>query len=417
MNAIQGGIDSGEIQIIQDPVEIQKLGFRLIQTATEEILVIHSTTNAFHLQEHEGGTQLLREAAKERDVKVRILTPTDELIEETAQKLMTMQEEEQLHEKIGLRYIQPHSQTKLTILIIDRKSSLAIELKDDTKQTSNEAIGLATYSNSQSTVLSYVSIFESLWKQTKLYEQLKVHDKLQEDFISIAAHELRTPLQLIIAGVDLLKIRHGKQERYLDIIISNAKILRRLTEDILNITRIESKSLGLKKEIFNLTQTIFDSIVDSENQIAKENKYKNLKLELVHSRQKDILIEADKGRISQVISNLLSNAIKFSNEGIISVTAEKKDNEVLVSIKDNGADIDAEIVPRLFTKFATKSETGGTGLDLFISKSIIEAHGGRILAENNNRIIAGQKGATFYLTLPMTNNQNNHQNEREGDNQ
>ena len=137
----------------------------------------------------------------------------------------------------------------------------------------------------------------------------------------------------------------------------------------------------------------------------------------MHSRQEDILIEADKGRISQVISNLLSNAIKFSKEDIISVTAEKKDNEVLVSIKDNGAGIDAEIVPRLFTKFATKSETGGTGLGLFISKSIIEALGGRILAENNNRIIAGQKGATFYFTLPMTNNQHNHQNEHEGDNQ
>ena len=128
----------------------------------------------------------------------------------------------------------------------------------------------------------------------------------------------------------------------------------------------------------------------------------------MHSRQADIIIEADKGRISQVISNLLSNAIKFTNEGIISVAAEKKDNEVLVSVKDTGAGIDAEILPRLFTKFATKSEIGGTGLGLFISKSIIEAHGGRILAENNNTIVAGQKGATFYFTLPMTNNQHNH---------
>ncbi|MDQ6668224.1 MAG: hypothetical protein M3Y53_08380, partial [Thermoproteota archaeon] len=155
--------------------------------------------NAFHRQEYAGRIQLLTEAATERGVKVRILAPEDELIVETARKLMMVQEEaQQLHENIRIRYIQPHLQTKVTILIVDRKYSLAVELKDDAKQTSNEAIGLATYSNSQSTVVSYASIFESLWRQTELYQKLKEADKIKDEFINIAAHELRTPIQPIL---------------------------------------------------------------------------------------------------------------------------------------------------------------------------------------------------------------------------
>jgi two-component system, OmpR family, sensor histidine kinase VicK len=368
----------------------------------EEILVIYSTAKAFHRQEYAGGIQLLKEAAMERGVKVRILTPQDEQIVETAQKLMMgSEEEQQLHEKIDIRYIQAHLQTKVTILIVDKKYSLAIELKDDSKQTSNEAIGLATYSNSQSTVLSYASIFESLWTQTELYQKLKEADKIKEEFINVAAHELRTPMQPILGLADILrsKLRDGKEKEYLDVIIRNAKRLQRLTEDILDITRIESKSLGLKKELFNLSEMMRNAIADCKNQIAKENEGNNPKLQLADSRD-DITIEADKGRINQVISNLLSNAIKFTKGGSIRVAIEKKDTEVVVSIKDAGTGIDAEILPRLFTKFATKS-TSDTGLGLFISKSIIEAHGGKIWAENN----ADGKGATFYFSLPILKSQ------------
>jgi signal transduction histidine kinase len=401
IKAIEEGVDSEGIEIIQDPVEIQKLGFSLIQTAIEEILVMYSTANAFHRQERAGGIQLLNEAATERGVKVRILTPADELIVETARKLMMVQEEaQQPHENIGIRYIQPHLQTKVTILIVDKKYSLTVELKDDTKQTSYEAIGLATYSNSQSTVLSYASIFESLWRQTELYQKLKEADKIKDEFINVAAHELRTPIQPILGLADILRScqADGRQQAdYLDVIIRNAKRLQRLTEDILDITRIESKSLDLKKELFNLNEMILNAIADCKNQIAKENEDNNPKLQLADTRE-DIFLEADKVRINQVVSNLLSNAIKFTKAGSIHVATEKKDTEVVVSIKDSGTGIDPEILPRLFTKFATKS-TSGTGLGLFISKSIIEAHGGKIWAENN----ADGKGATFYFTLPILN--------------
>jgi two-component system, OmpR family, sensor histidine kinase VicK len=404
IKAIEEAVDIEGIEIIQDPVETQKLAFSLLQKAVEEIQVMYSTSNAFHRQERAGKVQLMREAATERGVKVRILTPEDEQILETAREL-TMgggQGGQYTHQNISIRYIQPHLQTKVTIIIVDRKYSLAVELKDDTKQTPVEAIGLATYSNSQSTVLSYASIFESLWLQTELYQKLKESEEVKDDFVRIAAHELRAPIQPILGLTEILRSKktgEGQEAEYLDMIIRNAKRLQRLTEDILDITKIESKSLDLKKESFNLSEMISSAITDSKNQIAKEQK-DNLKLELVDPKE-DIFIMADKGRINQVILNLLCNAIKFTKEGTVSitVTAVPNKNEIIVSIQDTGPGIDSEILPRLFTKFATKSTTG-TGLGLFISKSIIEAHDGKIWGKNS---YPEREGATFGFSLPLYN--------------
>src|SRR5215469_12961259 len=236
IKAIEEGVDSEGIEMIQDPVEIQKRAFSLIQTAKEEILVMFSTANSFHRQEQLGGIQLLKEAAMERGVKIRILTPEDELILESARNML-QQESHQSYENIGIKYIQPHLQTKVSILIVDKKYSLAIDLKDDTKQTSIEAIGLATYSNSQSTVSCYAAIFESLWIQTELYQKLKESEEVKDDFVHIAAHELRTPIQPILGLTQLLRsqVNNVKQQEILDVTIRNAKRLQRLTNDILDV--------------------------------------------------------------------------------------------------------------------------------------------------------------------------------------
>ena len=223
---------------------------------------------------------------------------------------------------------------------------------------------------------------------------------MQQEFINVAAHELRTPIQPILGLADILRSKEtdgGQEAEYLDVIIRNAKRLQRLTEDILDITRIESKSLDLKKESFNLSEMILSAIADFNNQVAKIHKDTSLKLEF--ESKEGIFIEADKDRISQVISNLLSNAIKFTNEGTITATAVPNNNEIVVSISDTGRGIDSEISSRLFTKFATKSTTG-TGLGLFISKSIIHAHGGKIWGKNN---YPEGKGATFGFSLPLHN--------------
>ncbi|HYT01322.1 MAG TPA: sensor histidine kinase [Candidatus Acidoferrum sp.] len=231
-------------------------------------------------------------------------------------------------------------------------------------------------------------------------EELKIHDKLQKEFINIAAHELRTPIQPILSLTEVLrsKIKDSEQLEILDAAIRNAKRLRRLTEDILDITKIEGKSLQLEKEQFNLYEVILNVVQDYKNQQI-ENPSLDIKI-LSDDANKEIVINADKSRIAQVISNLLSNAIKFTQHGTVLITVEKKkDNkEVIVSMKDTGSGLDPEILPRLFSKFASKSFKG-TGLGLFISKSIMEAHGGKIWAENN----ANGKGATFYFTLPTLN--------------
>jgi two-component system, OmpR family, sensor histidine kinase VicK len=398
---IEEGVDTEGIEIIQNPDEIQKLAFELAKYAQKEIRIIFSTANAFHRQEYAGTIQLLYEAIAKRGVKVRILTPKDDIIEEKGQQLMQKQ--------IDVRYIEPPSQTRVSIIVVDDNSSISVELKDDTKRTSYEAIGLATYSNSKPTVLSYISIFESLWKQADLYQELeysnnelaaanrklKESDKIQKEFINVAAHELRTPIQPILGLSEVLlsKIKNKDEHELIDVIARNAKRLQRLTEDILDVTKIESQSLHLQKEKFNFSEVIMNVVSNYESQIKR---IKDVKVSLIS--EGDFHVEADKERLNQVVSNLIDNAIKFTQEGSIVISSQRIDDDnVFVSIKDTGIGIDPEIMPRLFSKFATKSFTG-TGLGLFISKKIIEAHGGRIWAENNS----GGNGATFSFSLPIT---------------
>jgi two-component system, OmpR family, sensor histidine kinase VicK len=286
------------------------------------------------------------------------------------------------------------------VYIIDSKKFLRAELKDPKAEKFSEAIGFTVYSNSKVGVDSLRSVFELLWKERKLNENLKIHDKMQQEFINIAAHELRTPVQPIIGLSQILLSKRGKIEDHVELIQTisrNAKRLQRLTEDILDVTRIETQSLKLNVERVNLNELISDIIEDQKNEIEKTNK----DIRLVHERQDQIIeIDADKNRLTQVISNLLSNAIKFTREGTIRVTEEVKDSMALVTVMDTGRGIDPEISPRLFLKFAAKSETG-MGLGLFISKSIVEAHGGKIWAQNNTDY-DGKKGATFTFSIPLS---------------
>jgi signal transduction histidine kinase len=398
---IEEGVDLADIEVIPSSSRAQEIYLNIIKSATKEILCIFPTTNAFIRQENIGAIQLTKEAAKERNVKVRILVPANILIEQKIQQLKEYCPDNAI---IGVRYIEQISETQATILVVDRKASLVMELRDDSKTSFAEAIGLSTYSNSRAGVLSYVAIFENLWTQSDLYEQLKINDKLQKEFINVAAHELRTPIQPILSFSQLLRSDIGnnsKQQEFLDAIVRNAKRLQRLTENILDVTRIESHSLQLKKERFSLNEIIRNVISDINNQAGFRNSNNNNAVSILFEPKQDVLVEADKVRIYMVISNLLKNAIQFTNEGTITIAAAEKMNynkeEVLISIKDTGTGIDPEIMPRLFTKFATKS-VAGTGLGLFISKSIIEAHGGKIWAENN----ADGKGATFAFSLPLS---------------
>ena len=247
----------------------------------------------------------------------------------------------------------------------------------------------------------------------KANEELKYRDQLKDEFIHVAAHELKTPIQPILGLCELLRDRKAdivKDEEILDVIIRNSKRLMKLAEDILNVARIENGSFFLKKERFDIGELISEIMNDIEEKIVENKKNIKLSFELYNGNNNNnkIIVEADKNRLCQVLSNLLNNAIKFTDEGSITVIVGTKkinnnnSNRVIVSIKDTGTGIDSEILPKLFTKFATKSPiAGGTGLGLFISKSIIEMHGGSIWAFNNDEKNKDDGGSTFTFSLPV----------------
>jgi len=249
---------------------------------------------------------------------------------------------------------------------------------------------------------------ESNYKLMKANESLKIKDEAQNQFINVAAHELRTPIQPILNAIYLLQSSNlsiVKKNQYMDIIKRNTEKLGSLAEDILDVTRIESNSLKLMNERLNLYDLILNSIEEYRRDI--QLIYKDLTVNYENSN-KSIYVRGDKMRLSQVLHNLLDNAGKFTKKGSITVTTVIKSDKVQVTVKDTGIGIHPEIFPKLFSKFVTKSDRG-TGLGLFISKSIIEAHGGNIWAESDSQ----QKGATFIFTLPLLNQDNiEHQNDR-----
>jgi signal transduction histidine kinase len=230
------------------------------------------------------------------------------------------------------------------------------------------------------------------------YQKVKESEKMKDEFINIAAHELRTPIQPILGLSDIMysKIKDEDQRELLDIIIRNAKRLKRLTDNVLDVTKIESRSLVFNKAKLNLNSVISDVLKEYVN---KNITQETAKIVYDFKPKNDMIVEADKDRLSQVIHNLLDNALKFTyyNQMIFVIVTLNKDKEqVTVSVKDTGEGIAEEILPNLFSKFITYSNTG-TGLGLYICKNIIESHGGKIWAENNY----DGKGATFRFTLPI----------------
>ena len=428
---IEEGIDLGETEIIQNPKKILELFINMIKSAKSEILLMLPTINAFLREERIGAIELLKKLAAEHNVNVRIITPSNDDVEKILQNIVSVavrkeQQENQKKEK-GFEVQRSNIQfketamTTVTILVVDKRESLVMEKTDDSKENFIEAIGSSTYSTSEPTVMSYLSTFEGLWRQAKLYEELReanerlqIHDKMQREFINIASHEMKTPTQAILGTSGLLQYYPERKDELIGIIQRNAKRLQTLIANILDVTRIESQTLILNKERFNIRDVISSLIEDHKD------RTKNSNIELINKNNNNnnpIFVEADKDRIIQVLSNLLSNAIKFTDQGKISINLfEKNDDnnhkedgrrkEVIVSVTDTGSGINSEIFTRLFSKFASKSYQG-TGLGLFICKSIIEAHGGRIWAENND--VSENKsggGATVTFSLPVASDIN-----------
>ena len=404
ISEVEEGREHEFYEVINDYKKAQEKYIDLARSVDREALLLFANSKAMLRAYRLGVLDYLIEASSKKGALIRIVCP---LAEENSEIVKKMSEKAPDIRILNYDNASSHS----GLLIVDRAKLMRFELKEPKAEEFSEAIGFVVFSNSKASIESSKSFFELLWneriQQEKLkeYEKLKEADKMKTEFINVAAHELRTPIQPIIGLGEVLRSRNtlNPQEynEYLDVIIRNAKRLQQLADDILDVTKIESQSLKLKNERFDLQELVTAIVNEYSQLIIKSNK--NVKLEYrLKQEQKNtssFFVYADRVRISQVLSNLLTNAIKFTNEGDIIVTAEIHDgnkNSIVVRVKDNGAGIDSEILPQLFAKFASKSFQG-TGLGLFISKSIIEAHGGKMWAENNS----DGKGATFYFSLPL----------------
>lgn len=317
---------------------------------------------------------------------IQVVTPTKEIFAKTADTLFT----ERLKSYSLLTAVFA-SVAILTIFLLKWSNTLEKEVIKRTHELNRSNVKLAIMSQ---------ELKNSNLSLQKANNQLRQNDKLQKEFINMAAHELRTPIQPILGLTDVLldKASDPHQSQLLEVIMRNARRLQRLSGDILDVSKIESSSLKLSKSPMELNEVIQTVINDFENG-SKLERNKNVK---IFFQPKDsIIVYVDKDRIFQVLSNLLNNALKFTKHGTVMININLDDREnnkaVKVTIQDTGIGITQELMPNLFSKFVTSSYNG-TGLGLFISKGIIEAHGGRIWAENNSNGV----GASFSFSLPIT---------------
>jgi two-component system sensor histidine kinase VicK len=425
---IEEGITLGETQVIQVPLRIQELFIRLVKSAREEILLILPTINAFIREERLGIITSIKEAALERDTNVRVLTPTNEIIEEKIQNMLSKNPANKLDIRPIEKTADETKVTTVTILVIDKKESLAIEKIDDSKDNFLDATGSATYSNSKPTVMSYISIFESVWQQTELYEhvnqvnkrlenaneELKITEKAKEEFISMISHELKTPLVPLKGYAQMLlrpKIMGGevneKQKNAIVTMNRNIEKLQALVDDVMDVYKLDMGKLKFSMVDTEVTKVVSE-VISELTPLASEKK-----IDLKADIQVDGTIFCDPNRINQVLLNLIKNSIDFVPDdggGKVTVRVETDDGYggskmILFSVEDNGIGIRKEKADKLFQKFY-QIDTGptrkheGTGLGLVICRGIIDVHGGKIWLDKTYR-----NGAAIKFTLPRRGKQ------------
>jgi signal transduction histidine kinase len=447
---IEAGIVSPVTTVFNEYKRAEKKEFDMIREANKEIQIMYSTPRAFHLQEKSGTLELLKEMSDQKEnLHINILVPVDSSIKKSLSLALLTNTR---NNNIQIQDIAPNIDINIKSLVIDRKECLIMEIKtlEEEEKNMNPPIGFSIYSNSIPTVISYCSIFEMILNQSILAQQLKHEGVIKDDFINTAAHELRTPTQAIGGYSELNDelfdnyLRNKKNMTVEEIatimaklyehhesISRNASRLNILTNNLLDVARFESDSNGdilLQKEKVDLVKEINDII---EGQFNQKTRDKGIVLNFINNSIDDHnWVYADELRLNQILINLIDNGIKFSKrDDVINIVirdnddfdvhlnqteiestkdiafsnrTEKKEEiretaekQVYVGISDTGKGISPRIMSKLFEKFVTDSDFG-TGLGLYISKKLVEAHGGRIWAFNNNDGI----GCTFVFSLP-----------------
>ncbi len=459
---IEKGIISPVTTIFNDYRKAESKEFDMIREANKEIQIIYSTSSAFHLQEKAGTLELLKEMSNQKEnLKISMLVPIDSTVKKSLSLALLTNT---INNNIQIQDIAPSIDIKIKSLVVDKKDCLIMEIKKlEEKENTTPLIGFSIYSNSISTALSYSSIFEMIYNQSILAQELRHEGEIKDDFINTAAHELRTPTQAITGYSEMndelfdiiLQNRQKMTDEELSRIIvklhehhenisRNASRLNVLTNNLLDVARFESNNsdnILLQKEKVNLVKEI-DHIIEIE--FSNKVKEKGIKMNFINNNLgEQYWVYSDKLRLNQILANLIDNAIKFSKkDDIINIMirdsndfdltlnqteldetnhtteeksrntsddliTEKKNSEgerkkiekeeemIYVGISDTGKGISSKILPKLFEKFTTDSDFG-TGLGLFITRKLVEAHGGRIWAFNNNDGI----GSTFVFSLP-----------------
>lgn len=456
---LEKGIKSAVTTVFNEYEEAVKIEFCMIREAKKEIQIIYSTPSAFHLQEKSGTLELLKEMSDQKEnLKINMLVPIDTTVKES---LPLARLTSAKNNKIQIQDIAPSIDIKIKSLVTDKKDCLIMEIKSLKEEIKTPVIGFSIYSNSIPTVLSYCSIFEMIRNQSILAEKLIHEGEIKDDFINVAAHELRTPTQAItgysemngelfqdfknnqnMTDKELAKIISKLHEHH-EIISRNTLRLNILTNNLLDVARFESNNSGdiiLHKEKVDLVKEINDII---EEQFSHKTRDKGIKISFINnSLGEHCWIYSDRLRLNQILVNLIDNAVKFTkrddcihiiitnsndfqlnlnetemdeinpvtknrmNESEDTAREEKhsggrrreietKEEMVYVGISDTGKGLSENILPKLFEKFTTDSEFG-TGLGLYITRKLVEAHGGKIWAFNNN----DGTGSTFAFSLP-----------------
>jgi signal transduction histidine kinase len=423
---IEEGRAPETLEIIQDTKKSISRAFDIMNKTQKELLVLFATPRTFNFAIRGEAADIYRKMT-ENGADIKLLVPRGIKIEENEQRAKVRE----ISPSIDLRLSDVDLHTRITIMISDRNEFMSWELRDDTLDDPYLAGGIATYSNIKALASSYATIFDNLWKITELVENLRLaniklesSEKAMKEFINIAAHELRTPLQPILGLSEMLhSARSDPQEhrKLVEIIVRNAHKLENLAENILDVTRIESGHLQLSMKETDLDKLVesvvsdFQAVIENEFDekgkaskavICLKDEYPDERADkraAVDPNREHPIVMADANRIVQVVTNLLSNAAKFSTQAdsaLITVTRGVRVIDgrtmAIVSVSDQGQGINPEIMSRLFQKFISGSEKG-TGLGLYISKNIVKAHGGDMWAERNKN----GTGATFVFTLPL----------------
>ncbi|MBU2235616.1 HAMP domain-containing histidine kinase, partial [Patescibacteria group bacterium] len=225
----------------------------------------------------------------------------------------------------------------------------------------------------------------------------------KSEFMSIASHQLRTPLSGIMGYLSMLQEGDfgqmtGDQTKVIEDVLEGSRRLIRMVNLFLNVTRIEAGRFKLNKSKVDIVKVIQSEVKELRPTTSK----KKLKLKFVKPKEKIPLLNVDEDKIKDVVLNLVDNAIKYTEKGGITVTVQKKESKVLIMVKDTGVGISPPEAEKLFSKFVRGSGVSrlspdGSGLGLFIARKIVDTHGGNIWAESEGE----GKGSTFNVELPI----------------